>query len=84
MPVYGEVSVPVFQSSTFSFPTAEAGAARFSGESPGFIYTRMGNPTIEALEDNIRALEGGYGALKRLIRTSLMGTEPMLIKWSQQ
>lgn len=62
-PVYGEVSVPVFQSSTFSFPTAEAGAARFSGESPGFIYTRMGNPTVEALEDNIRALEGGFGAM---------------------
>lgn len=62
-PVYGEVSVPIYQSSTFSFPTAEEGAARFSGKSPGFIYTRMGNPTVKALEDNISALEGGYGGM---------------------
>ncbi|MEJ2720280.1 MAG: PLP-dependent aspartate aminotransferase family protein [bacterium] len=62
-PVYGEVSVPIFQSSTFAFPTAEEGAARFSGESSGYIYTRMGNPTVSALEDNIAALEGGFGGM---------------------
>ena len=62
-PVYGEVSVPIFHSSTFSFPSAEEGAARFAGESPGFIYTRMGNPTVKALEDNITALEGGFGGM---------------------
>jgi len=62
-PVYGEVSVPIFQSSTFSFPSAEEGAARFAGESPGFIYTRMGNPTVKALDDNITALEGGFGGM---------------------
>ena len=52
-PLFGEVSVPIFQSSTFSFPSAEEGAARFSGERSGFIYTRMGNPTVRALEDAI-------------------------------
>ncbi|MCB0283964.1 MAG: PLP-dependent transferase [Calditrichaeota bacterium] len=62
-PVFGEVSVPVFQSSTFSFPTANEGAARFAGESDGFIYTRMGNPTTKALEDNVAALEGGFKGL---------------------
>jgi methionine-gamma-lyase len=62
-PVFGEVSVPIFQSSTFSFPSAEDGAARFRGDSPGFIYTRIGNPTVKALEDNIAALEGGYGGM---------------------
>ncbi len=61
--VFGEVSVPIYQSSTFSFPSAEEGAARFSGESPGYIYTRMGNPTTAALEDNIAALEGGFGGM---------------------
>ncbi len=61
--VFGEVSVPIFQCSTFAFPSAEEGAARFSGEKPGFIYTRMGNPTTKALEDNIAALEGGFGGL---------------------
>lgn len=61
--VYGEVSVPIFQSSTFAFPNADEGAARFSGEKPGFIYSRMGNPTTGALEDNIAALEGGYAGM---------------------
>jgi methionine-gamma-lyase len=62
-PVYGEVSVPIFQTSTFAFPSAEAGAARFSGEAPGYIYTRMGNPTVHALEENLASLENGYAAL---------------------
>lgn len=61
--VFGEVSVPIFQSSTFSFPSAEEGAARFSGEKAGYIYTRMGNPTVNALEDNISALENGFGGM---------------------
>lgn len=57
---FGEVSVPIFQSSTFSFPNADEGAARFSGEKSGYIYTRLSNPTINALEDNISQLEGGF------------------------
>jgi methionine-gamma-lyase len=61
--VFGEVSVPIFQSSTFSFPHADEGAARFSGEEEGYIYTRMGNPTIGALEDNVATLENGYGGM---------------------
>ncbi len=61
--VFGEVSVPIFQSSTFSFPSAEEGAARFSGKSDGFIYTRMGNPTVQALEDNVASLENGYAGM---------------------
>jgi methionine-gamma-lyase len=62
-PIYGEVSVPIFQTSTFAFPSADEGAARFSGEKPGFIYTRMGNPTNAALEENVAALEGGYAGM---------------------
>jgi methionine-gamma-lyase len=62
-PVYGEVSVPIFQTSTFAFPSAEEGAARFSGEAPGYIYTRMGNPTVNALEETLATLEKGYAAL---------------------
>ncbi len=58
-PIYGEVAVPIFQTSTFAFPSAEAGADRFSGKEPGFIYTRLGNPTIKALEECVAALEGG-------------------------
>ena len=59
----GEVSMPIYQSSTFAFPNADEGAARFSGEHSGYIYTRLGNPTVCALEENINELEGGFKAL---------------------
>jgi methionine-gamma-lyase len=55
----GAVSVPIFQSATFSFPSAEVGAEYFSGEKPGYIYTRLGNPTVNALEESLAALENG-------------------------
>ena len=59
----GAVSVPIYQSSTFSFDSAEEGAARFAGESEGLIYTRIGNPTNAALEEAVASLEGGCGAI---------------------
>jgi len=62
-PLYGGVSVPIYQSSTFSFQNAEQGAARFAGKEKGYIYTRISNPTTKALEDNIAYLEKGYGAM---------------------
>ncbi|MBI4775881.1 MAG: PLP-dependent transferase [Deltaproteobacteria bacterium] len=60
--LFGEVSIPIFQTSTFAFPTAEEGAARFTGERPGYIYTRLKNPTIDALERCVADLEGAYAA----------------------
>lgn len=59
----GAVSVPIYQTSTFAFPSAEAGADRFAGLDPGPIYTRLGNPTVEALERCVAELEGGCGAV---------------------
>jgi len=59
----GAVSVPIYQSSTFAFPSAEEGAARFAGTSAGPIYTRLGNPTVQALERCVAELEGGCGAV---------------------
>jgi methionine-gamma-lyase len=59
-PATGAVSVPVYQSSTFAFGSADEGAARFGGE-PGYKYTRLGNPTTEALERSVAFLEGGAG-----------------------
>ena len=60
---HGAVSVPIYQTSTFAFPTAEEGAARFAGTSQGPIYTRLGNPTVAALEECVARLEGGCGAI---------------------
>ena len=54
---------PIYQTSTFAFDTVEQGAALFAGQEKGYIYSRMGNPTVQALEDAIAALEGGCGAL---------------------
>lgn len=57
---YGSATVPIYQTSTFSFKNADHGAACFAGEDDGFIYTRLGNPTIGALENAIADLENGY------------------------
>ncbi len=62
-PQTGAVSTPIYQTSTFAFRDTEEGAARFSGRDPGYKYTRLGNPTIAALEEAVAVLEGGCGAL---------------------
>jgi methionine-gamma-lyase len=58
-PATGAVSVPIYASSTFVFQNAEQGAARFQGKEMGYIYSRLGNPTVRALEESIADLEGG-------------------------
>jgi methionine-gamma-lyase len=62
-PTYGAVAPPIFQTSTFAFSTPEQGAARFAGEEPGYIYTRMGNPTTALLESTVAELEEGSSGL---------------------
>ncbi len=52
-------TMPIFQSSTFYFDSAEHGADLFAGRRGGHIYTRIGNPTVEAYERVVAALERG-------------------------
>ncbi|MCX6252830.1 MAG: aminotransferase class I/II-fold pyridoxal phosphate-dependent enzyme [Bacteroidetes bacterium] len=59
----GSVITPIYQTSTFAFESAEHGAKCFSGESEGYIYTRIGNPTIGDLEKTLAELEQGYGGI---------------------
>ncbi|WP_342598625.1 methionine gamma-lyase [Psychrobacillus sp. FSL H8-0483] len=59
----GSLSVPLYQTSTFAFETAEQGARRFAGEEEGGIYSRLGNPTVHVLEERMAAIEHGEGAL---------------------
>jgi methionine-gamma-lyase len=59
----GAVAPPIYQTSTFAFANCDQGAQRFRGEDDGFIYTRMGNPTIARLEDAVSTLEGGFAGL---------------------
>ncbi|MCB9249688.1 MAG: PLP-dependent transferase [Ignavibacteriales bacterium] len=60
---HGPVVPPIYQTSTFKFESADYGGSLFAGEQKGYIYTRMQNPTIEAMEDAVAELEGGYKAL---------------------
>jgi methionine-gamma-lyase len=60
---YGAVVPPIYQTSTFKFDSAQHGARLFAGEEKGYIYTRMLNPTVEALENSIAELEGGHKGL---------------------
>lgn len=60
---HGALNPPIYLSSTYTFPTVEDGAARFAGEQPGFVYSRVGNPTTVLLEERIASLEGGEAAL---------------------
>ncbi len=60
---FGSAVMPIYQTSTFAFRDAEHGANLFAGKEKGFIYTRIGNPTIEALENKLAELENGFGAV---------------------
>ncbi|MGD2071716.1 MAG: PLP-dependent aspartate aminotransferase family protein [Gemmatimonadota bacterium] len=59
----GAVNVPIYQTSTFAFRDAEHGSDLFAGREDGYIYTRLGNPTIRTLEDTVADLEGGTGGV---------------------
>lgn len=54
----GEHSEPIFATSSYVFANAAEAAARFSGESPGNVYSRYTNPTVRAFEERLAALEG--------------------------
>ena len=54
----------IFQTSTFVFRSAEEGKALFEGKKQGYIYSRMGNPTVLVLEAKLNALEGREVKLK--------------------
>lgn len=54
-----EHSDPIFATSSYVFGSAAEAAARFSGKTPGNIYSRFTNPTVRAFEERLAALEGG-------------------------
>ena len=59
----GARAVPIYQTTSYVFPSADAAAARFALEEEGNIYTRIMNPTTDVFEKRMAALEGGVGAL---------------------
>jgi O-acetylhomoserine (thiol)-lyase len=61
-PATGARSVPIYQTTSFVFDSADHAAALFNLQQPGFIYSRLTNPTVAVLEERIAAIEGGRGA----------------------
>ena len=59
----GSLCAPIYQTSTFAFSTVEQGGARFAGQEGGYIYTRLGNPSLAAVEAKLASLEGGVAAM---------------------
>lgn len=62
-PATGARALPIQQTTSFVFPDTETAGKRFGLEELGPIYSRLTNPTVEAVENKIAALEGGVGAL---------------------
>ncbi|WP_271395307.1 bifunctional o-acetylhomoserine/o-acetylserine sulfhydrylase [Neomicrococcus lactis] len=62
-PSTGARALPIYLTTSFEFPSASTAAARFALQDLGPIYTRIGNPTQDVVEQRIAALEGGVGAL---------------------
>ena len=62
-PSTGALNTPVYLTSTYGYGTAAEGQARFAGQNPGYIYSRFANPTSNALELKLAALEGADEAI---------------------
>lgn len=60
---HGALTPPLHLTSTFAFETAEQGGARFAGQAPGHIYSRISNPTVELLETRMATLEAGEASV---------------------
>ena len=84
----GALVPPVHMSSTFVFPTAEAGGATFAGEREGHVYSRISNPTLDLLERRMAALEeaeaglavaSGMGAITATLWTLLSAGDEIIV-----
>lgn len=60
---FGAVSVPIYNASLYAFSDAETGGKIHNYEAEGYFYSRLGNPTTDALEKALCELEGGEDAL---------------------
>lgn len=62
-PTTGARAVPIYQTTSFVFEDVEDASDLFALQKYGNIYTRLGNPTVAALEERVASLEGGIGAV---------------------
>ncbi len=62
-PTTGARAVPIYYTTSYTFPDTDEAAALFNLEAPGHIYSRISNPTVAVLEERLAALDGGVGAV---------------------
>jgi O-acetylhomoserine (thiol)-lyase len=70
----GTRAVPIYQTSSYVFNDSDDAAGRFNLSVPGFIYTRLNNPTNDILEQRLAALEGGIAAVATASGTAAIST----------
>ena len=62
-PTHGARAVPIYQTTSYVFDDTDQAASLFNLERPGYVYSRISNPTVAVLEERLAALEGGVGAV---------------------
>ncbi|MEW7976814.1 MAG: aminotransferase class I/II-fold pyridoxal phosphate-dependent enzyme [Candidatus Sedimenticola endophacoides] len=60
---HGALNPPLYLNATYAFESIAQGQRRFLGEEPGYVYSRVGNPTASVLESKLANLEGGEASL---------------------
>ena len=75
----GTQAVPIYQTTSYVFKDSDHAANLFSLAEPGFIYTRLNNPTNDVLEQRLSAMEGGVAAVATASGTAAIATTLMVI-----
>lgn len=75
----GTRAVPIYQTTSYVFKNAEHAANLFGLAEPGFIYTRLNNPTNDILEQRLASLEGGIGAVVTASGTAALTTALLVL-----
>ena len=75
----GTRAVPIYQSTSYEFKDSDHAAKLFSLAEPGYIYTRLNNPTNDILEQRLASLEGGIGAVSTASGTSAISTTLLML-----
>jgi len=70
----GTRAVPIYQTTSYVFNDSDHAAGLFNLSQPGYIYTRLNNPTNDVLEQRLAAIEGGIGAVVTASGTAAINT----------
>lgn len=81
-PTTGSISLPIYQTTAYQFKDADHASALFALKEFGYSYTRLGNPTQEAVENRLTVLEGGVGSL--LLSSGMAATAMAIMNVAEQ